>query len=70
MEEGENGLTGYELKLSITGARVPRLWEEEYQGGFQLINRSNYLNFLLEGTKHDRFVLRVALIIIQRFLQC
>jgi len=49
VEEGENGLTGYELKLSKTGARVPRLWEEEYQGGFQLINRSNYLNFLLEG---------------------
>lgn len=39
MEEGENGLTGYELKLSKTGTRVPRLREEAYQGGFQLINR-------------------------------
>ena len=49
VEEGENGLIGFELKLSKNKVRVPKLWQEEYKGAFQLINRENYLDFLLEG---------------------
>lgn len=49
VEEGENGLIGFELKLSKSKARVPKLWKEEYKGEFQVINQENYLDFLLEG---------------------
>lgn len=48
VEEGENGLTGYEIKLSKSKIRTPKSWEEEYYADFKLINRSNYLDFLLE----------------------
>jgi uncharacterized protein len=51
VEEGENGLSGYEIKLSKTKVSVPKLWQEVYQGGFQLINRSNYLDLLMEGMR-------------------
>lgn len=48
VEEDGNGLTGYELKFSKTKTKAPKLWQEEYTGNFRLINRSNYLDFLLE----------------------
>jgi predicted AAA+ superfamily ATPase len=51
IEEGEGLLNGFEIKLSKNKARVPKLWEEEYHGGFQLINRGNYLDLLLEGMR-------------------
>ncbi len=51
VEEGENGLNGFEIKLSKTKVRVPKLWQDEYQGGFQLINRINYLDLLMEGMR-------------------
>lgn len=51
IEEGENGLTGYEIKMEKNKVRVPKAWQEEYRGNFQLINRSNYLDFLLEGMR-------------------
>ena len=51
VEEGENGLNGFEIKISKTKARVPKLWQDEYHGGYQLINRSNYLDLLMEGMR-------------------
>lgn len=51
IEEGENGLTGYEIKMEKNKVRIPKAWQDEYQGGFRLINRGNYLDLLLEGMK-------------------
>jgi hypothetical protein len=51
VEEGENGLNGFEIKISKTKTRVPKLWQDEYNGGFQLINRSNYLDLLMDGMR-------------------
>ena len=51
VEEGENGLNGFEIKISKTKARIPKLWQDEYHGGYQLINRSNYLDLLMEGMR-------------------
>ena len=51
VEEGENGLNGFEIKISKTKARIPKLWQDEYKGGFQLVNRSNYLDLLMEGMR-------------------
>jgi uncharacterized protein len=51
VEEGEDGLMGFEIKLSKEKEKAPKLWQEEYQGGFQLINRRNYLDLLLEGVR-------------------
>jgi len=51
VEEGENGLMGFEIKMTKTKSRIPKLWQQEYNGSFQLINRSNYLNLLLEGMR-------------------
>lgn len=51
VEEGEEGLTGFEIKMTKGNAKVPKTWHDEYNGGFQLINRQNYLDFLLAGIK-------------------
>lgn len=51
IEEGGNGLTGYEIKMEKNKVRVPKAWQDEYQGDFRLINRGNYLDFLLDGMK-------------------
>lgn len=51
VEEGEDGLNGFEIKISKTKARIPKLWQDEYKGGFQLVNRSNYLDLLMEGMR-------------------
>lgn len=51
VEEGENGLTGFEIKISKEKAHVPKLWHQEYQGAFQLINRTNYLDLLIDGLR-------------------
>lgn len=48
VEEGENGLIGYEIKIEKNKVRIPKAWKDEYQGGFQLVNRSNYLDLLLK----------------------
>lgn len=47
VEEGNAGLTGYEIKYSKTKVQVPKSWTEGYGGKFQLINRENYLDSLL-----------------------
>lgn len=49
IEENENGLTAYEIKMEKNKARLPKAWKEEYGGDFSLINRSNYLDFILKG---------------------
>jgi len=49
VEEGADGLMGYEIKMSKEKVKSPKLWQDEYKGGFQLINRKNYLDLLLEG---------------------
>ena len=51
VEEGENGLNGFEIKISKTKARIPKLWQDEYHGEYQLINRGNYLDLLMEGMR-------------------
>jgi predicted AAA+ superfamily ATPase len=51
VEEGEDGLMGFEIKISKDKVKSPKLWQDEYKGGFQLINRKNYLDWLLEGMR-------------------
>lgn len=46
VEEGENGLFGYEIKIEKSKVRIPKAWQEDYLGDFKLINRSNYIDFL------------------------
>ncbi len=51
VEEGEDGLMGFEIKISKEKVKSPKLWQDEYKGGFQLINRKNYLDLLLTGMR-------------------
>jgi len=51
VEEGTEGLMGFEIKMSKDKVKSPKLWQEEYKGGFQLVNRKNYLDLLLEGMR-------------------
>ena len=51
VEEGEDGLMGYEIKISKDKVKSPKLWQDEYKGGFQLINQRNYLDLLLDGMR-------------------
>lgn len=51
VEESEDGLNGFEIKMSKEKVRAPKLWLEGYHGGFQLINRGNYLDLLMEGMR-------------------
>lgn len=37
----------YEIKSGKTKLRVPASWSEEYGSNFQVINKENYLNFIL-----------------------
>ena len=51
VEEGEDGLIGYEIKMEKNKVRMPKAWKNEYNGVFQLINRNNYLDLLLKGMR-------------------
>jgi predicted AAA+ superfamily ATPase len=51
VEEDENGLTAYEIKMEKNNARIPKAWKEDYGSDFRLINRSNYLDFILKGMR-------------------
>ncbi len=51
VEEGEDGLNGFEIKMSKNNTKAPKLWSTEYNGGFQIINRGNYLDLLLDGMR-------------------
>jgi predicted AAA+ superfamily ATPase len=47
VEETGEGLFGFEIKMAKTKVKAPKAWGDEYNGNFQLINRSNYLDWLL-----------------------
>jgi predicted AAA+ superfamily ATPase len=51
VEESESGLVGFEIKMSKEKCRIPKSWQDEYQGDFQLINRVNYLDLLMDGMR-------------------
>lgn len=51
VEEGEDGLIGYEIKMEKNKVRMPKAWKDEYNGVFKLINRNNYLDLLLKGMR-------------------
>jgi len=51
VEEGPEGLSGFEIKMAKIKVRIPKLWQDEYQGKFQIINRNNYIDFLMEGMR-------------------
>jgi predicted AAA+ superfamily ATPase len=48
VEESNGSLSGFEIKLSKKTCKAPILWVNEYKAGVQLINQSNYLDWLLE----------------------
>jgi predicted AAA+ superfamily ATPase len=49
VEETRNGLLGYEIKMNKDKFRIPRAWKTEYGAELKLINRNNYLDFLLKN---------------------
>ena len=49
VEESDNGLLGYEIKMNKDKFRIPKAWKVEYNGDLKLINRKNYLDFLLKN---------------------
>jgi len=51
VEEGEDRLIGYEIKMEKNKVRMPKAWKDEYNGVFRLINRNNYLDLLLKGMR-------------------
>ena len=49
VEESADGLIGYEIKIGKTKVRPPKAWKEGVGGNFGLINRENYLDFLIDN---------------------
>jgi uncharacterized protein len=50
VEEREGMLFGYEFKYGAKSARCPVTWSQTYPGsGCEIINRSNYLDFVTSG---------------------
>ena len=48
IEEHEGNLSGYEIKWKKSKAGVPKDWRENYpSASFEVINRDNYLNYIL-----------------------
>lgn len=49
VEERDGALFGYEMKFRKTRAKVPAAWIKSYpEATFQVINKDNYLNFILK----------------------
>ena len=49
VEEHAEKLTGFEFKFSNKKIQAPKAWIDTYpKASFQLINRDNYLSFILE----------------------
>lgn len=49
VEERNGALSGFEFKFASKTARVPQAWSDAYpEAGFQVVNRDNYLEFLLD----------------------
>lgn len=52
IEELEGKLRAFEIKTSKAGrSRPPKSWLEQYGGPFQIINRDNYLDFILANPR-------------------
>lgn len=49
LEETENGLMGYEIKINKDKFTIPKAWKADYGGELKLINRKSYLDFLLKN---------------------
>ena len=48
VEERSGKLNGYEFKYKKDEVKVPKLWKENYdEAGFRVINRNNYLDFVI-----------------------
>ncbi|MBI4234751.1 ATP-binding protein, partial [Candidatus Peregrinibacteria bacterium] len=49
VEEREGSLYGYEFKYGKKNPKAPKIWKETYENSeFELINRENFLDFLLK----------------------
>ncbi|RKX18044.1 MAG: AAA family ATPase [Candidatus Zixiibacteriota bacterium] len=49
VEETDGKLTGYEIKLHKSKIKIPKTWAETYKNSsFYLINKKNFLDFLIE----------------------
>ncbi len=49
VEETDGKLTGYEIKLHKSKIKIPKTWTETYKNSsFHLINKKNFLDFLIE----------------------
>ena len=49
IEEHEGNLSGYEIKWKKSKAGIPKDWRENYpNASFEVINRDNYLNYILK----------------------
>jgi len=52
IEELEGNLRAFEIKTTKAGrSRPPKSWLELYGGPFQIINRDNYLDFILANPR-------------------
>lgn len=49
VEEKDEGLVGYEIKIKKDKIRIPKVWKTEYKGELKLINRNSYIDFLLKN---------------------
>ena len=49
VEETAEEISGHEIKMSKEKLRVPKAWGKDYSGIFNIINRKNYLDFLLKN---------------------
>lgn len=47
IEEREGKLYGYEIKFSDKKASPPSDWIKTYNANYQLINRNNYMEFIM-----------------------
>ncbi len=49
VEETAEEISGYEIKMRKEKLRVPKAWGKDYSGNLKIINRKNYLDFLLKN---------------------
>ena len=51
IEERNTELFAYEIKYSKAKGNLPKTWQSEYGSNFKLINRENYLSFVMSLSK-------------------
>lgn len=47
VEEKEGAISAFEFKFNLSKVRTPALWREQYKSEVKLINRDNFLDFVL-----------------------